>query len=231
MAVTLITRSMYGVKIAQKASDGYVDATALCKAHFEATGQRKDVSEWLSNQRTQESIKHLSLKAGIPVNSLTVRTRGVGTWIHPRLAIRFSIWLSDDFGYLVEEMVSEWIVTSTRRQDEEKMRCEGKQIRRELTNAIADYLVRHPEISDNHRKWIYTNTSEAVNLVIFGKKAKKLAEDMGVPRDDLRSHFDNHHSRQVAEIENTAIRIIDKLDLDPIEAIKQAGDRLMITNL
>jgi hypothetical protein len=34
---------------------------------------------------------------------------GEGTWIHPKLAIRFGIWLSDEFGYLVEEWVEQWL--------------------------------------------------------------------------------------------------------------------------
>ncbi|MCC5609732.1 KilA-N domain-containing protein [Nostoc sp. CHAB 5834] len=36
---------------------------------------------------------------------------GGGTWIHPKLAIRFGIWLSDEFGYLVEEWVEQWLTT------------------------------------------------------------------------------------------------------------------------
>lgn len=67
MAVTLITRTMHGISIGQRETDGYVNATALCKAHFEATKQRRDVNHWLDSQRTQETLQHLSLKTGIPV--------------------------------------------------------------------------------------------------------------------------------------------------------------------
>lgn len=38
-------------------------------------------------------------------------SNGGGTWIHPKLAIRFGIWLSDEFGYLVEEWVEQWLTT------------------------------------------------------------------------------------------------------------------------
>jgi len=31
-----------------------------------------------------------------------------GTWIHPHLAVRFAIWLSDEFGYQVESIVEKW---------------------------------------------------------------------------------------------------------------------------
>jgi KilA-N domain len=32
-----------------------------------------------------------------------------GTWLHPKLATRFGIWVSDEFGYLVEEWVEQWL--------------------------------------------------------------------------------------------------------------------------
>jgi hypothetical protein len=108
--MNIISHSMHGITVAQRSEDGYVNATALSKACEKATGERREPSEWLSNSRTKESLKHLSEKTGIPVNRLVEKRRGVGggTYIHPKLAIRFAIWLSDDFGYAVEEWVEEW---------------------------------------------------------------------------------------------------------------------------
>ena len=31
-----------------------------------------------------------------------------GTFVHPKLALRFGIWLSDEFGYMVEQWFEEW---------------------------------------------------------------------------------------------------------------------------
>ncbi len=31
-----------------------------------------------------------------------------GTWLHPKLAVRFAIWLSDEIGYQIEEWLDEW---------------------------------------------------------------------------------------------------------------------------
>lgn len=61
-------------------------------------------------------MEHLSSKTGIPVINLYQAFQGSpetggGTWIHPKLAIRFGIWLSDEFGYLVEEWVEQWLTT------------------------------------------------------------------------------------------------------------------------
>lgn len=114
-AINIISHKVNESFVEQRQSDGYVNATALTKAYKLATGKRRDVSEWLSNKRTKETLNHLSSKTGIPVINLYQAFQGSsetggGTWIHPKLAIRFGIWLSDEFGYLVEEWVSEWLV-------------------------------------------------------------------------------------------------------------------------
>lgn len=114
--LAVIAHNINDSVVEQRQSDGYINATALSKAYKLATQHRRDVSEWLSNKRTQETLEHLSSKTGIPVIELYQAFQGSpetggGTWIHPRLAIRFGIWLSDEFGYLVEEWVEQWLTT------------------------------------------------------------------------------------------------------------------------
>ncbi|MEG4352959.1 hypothetical protein QUA70_17950 [Microcoleus sp. LAD1_D5] len=57
---------------------------------------------------------------------------------------------------------------------------EGKRLRRHLTDAIKSYIERHRELSENNRKWLYVNASQPVTWVVFGRQAKKLAEDLGL---------------------------------------------------
>ncbi|MBW4617170.1 MAG: KilA-N domain-containing protein [Desmonostoc vinosum HA7617-LM4] len=114
-AITIISRQVNGSVVEQRRCDGYVNATALTSAYKLAIGKRRDVSEWLENKRTQETLSHLSLNTGIPVFELYQVFQGSpenggGTWIHPKLAVRFGIWLSDEFGYLVEQWVEEWML-------------------------------------------------------------------------------------------------------------------------
>ncbi|MCC3409596.1 MAG: hypothetical protein JGK17_29395 [Microcoleus sp. PH2017_10_PVI_O_A] len=40
------------------------------------------------------------------------------------------------------------------RQEFMRIRLEGKRIRRRLTDAIKSYIERHPELSENNRKWL-----------------------------------------------------------------------------
>lgn len=124
--MNIIPRSLFGVSIGQQKGNGYFNATALCKAYHSATGKHRDTSDWLLNKRTKESIKHLSSVVGIPATDLVIVVQGgkpdeQGTWLHPKLAIRFSIWLSDEIGYCVEEWAQEWISGKPQQQPQDFM--------------------------------------------------------------------------------------------------------------
>lgn len=107
-------------------------------------------------------------------------------------------------------------------------RLGGKQTRRRLTDAIKAYIDRHPELSDNSRKWLYVNVSQRVTLVVFGRKAKKLAEDLGVDPDSLRDALTPDELLLLQEVEDTAMRLIDIQDVHPDEAIAHSAERLLI---
>ncbi|MEG4838312.1 hypothetical protein [Microcoleus sp. B9-D4] len=114
------------------------------------------------------------------------------------------------------------------RQEFIKQRMASKQVRRQLTDAIKAYIDRHPELSDNNRKWLYVNASQRVTLVVFGRKAKKLAEDLGVAPDNLRDALTPHELIMLQEVEDTAVRLIDIQDRHPDDAIQQSAERLLI---
>ena len=107
-------------------------------------------------------------------------------------------------------------------------RLEGKEARRELTDAIKSYVDRHPELSANNRKWLYVNASQRVVLVVFGRKAKKLAEDLGVDPDNLRDALTSKELLLLREVKDTAVRLIDLQDVHPDDAVHQTSDRLLI---
>ncbi|MDF5715860.1 MAG: KilA-N domain-containing protein [Rhizonema sp. NSF051] len=134
-STTNLLRKINGIIISQNKSDGYIDATAMCRAHNAKNKEKRKALEWLSNERTITSIFHLAKKleivaekeelpkVGKPAFAKEQNFWGLvqvkagrfrddsGTWIHPKLASRFGIWLSDDFGYVVEEWIEEWIMT------------------------------------------------------------------------------------------------------------------------
>ena len=112
-----LAHNLSGISVPQRVADGYINATALTAAHKQATGQRKDVANWLGNKRVQQSLEHLSLAAKIPVFDLYQVFQGSpesggGTWLHPKLSVRFAIWLSDDFRYQIESWVENWMLNA-----------------------------------------------------------------------------------------------------------------------
>jgi hypothetical protein len=92
---------MYGITIAQRSSDGYLNATRLAKAYEKHTGKRKDVRDWLKTDRAQEYMEFLRstgkvVDPSIPlvVTVTTGRNDLRGTYLHPKLATPFGTWLS-----------------------------------------------------------------------------------------------------------------------------------------
>lgn len=102
------------VVIHQRAIDGYVNATHLARAHKTKTGERKDPNDWIKTGPAKAAARKLSEVTGIPPEKLVETKRGgknPGTWIHPRLSVRFTMWLNDDFSLQVEDWIHQWIAT------------------------------------------------------------------------------------------------------------------------
>jgi hypothetical protein len=126
---------------------------------------------------------------------------------------------SDAFGIKFEqEERQKWL----------KTRQAGKQVRYSLTDAIKWWLENN-EVSDNTRKWIYANCSDAVNLGLFGRKASKLCVDLQVPdKNKLRDALTDKELLWLSEIEHLAARLIIKQGWEPVPAVKEAIDRLVL---
>lgn len=106
-SLVLIQHEVNNSIIAQRASDGYINATELCKA----AGKRWH--NYLRNETTGHFLRALEAKTLIRVMDLIQEVRdssGVAaTWIHPKVAINLAQWLSADFAVQVSEWVYEWV--------------------------------------------------------------------------------------------------------------------------
>jgi hypothetical protein len=99
------------VGIGQRATDGYVNATALCKT----CGKR--FNDYARLNTTIEFIDTLCLEAGIPAtgkDGLLQTVKGglpeiQGTWVHPRVAINLGQWASPKFAVAVSKWVFDWM--------------------------------------------------------------------------------------------------------------------------
>lgn len=94
--------------IYQRIKDGYVNATAMCKAAGKQMGHYGQLSS------TKAFLKELSSDIGIPISELVQIIKGgtpefQGTWVHPQVAIHLGQWASPKFAVLVSKWVFDWM--------------------------------------------------------------------------------------------------------------------------
>lgn len=111
-----------------------------------------------------------------------------------------------------------------------KERRESKEVRRELTDAIKDYINRHPELSPNAIKFMYSNTTETLNLGLFAKRTKNLKEVLGLSSSScIRDYLDSKEIICLKAVEYLVCQFIDMKDTYPCDAIKQAIELSLTT--
>ena len=94
--------------IYQRHEDGYVNATAMCKA------AGKEIRHYSSLVSTKEFLAELSGGVRIPTDLLvkkivTGENEIRGTWVHPQVAIHLAQWLSPKFAVKVTKWVLDWM--------------------------------------------------------------------------------------------------------------------------
>lgn len=104
----LVPHTYQGALIQQRINDGYINATAMCKAG------KKLLADYLRQKSTQEFLSELSRSMGIPIHQLVRKivlgaNEKRGTWVHPQVAINLAQWVSPAFAVLVSEWVFEWL--------------------------------------------------------------------------------------------------------------------------
>lgn len=102
----IVPHNHNGQVIAQRAGDGYINATAMCKAIG------KEWSNYRKNDTTEAFLAALERSLRIRRDQLILSVSSGpndqrGTWVHPQIAINLATWLSPEFAV----QVSEWVVT------------------------------------------------------------------------------------------------------------------------
>lgn len=144
----LIEHKLEKININQRAHDGYINATALCKVSgklFADYYRLRATSEFLEELSNQLEIPIISKKGsmGIPIDLSLIQTitDGVndlrGTWVHPQVAINLAQWASPKFAVSVSKWVFDW------------MNGGGKESYR-FPYHIRRYLINHHKIPHTH---------------------------------------------------------------------------------
>lgn len=106
--LALIPHEIEGSVINQRVSDGYINATAMCRS------VGKQINDYARLKSTGEFLTELSADTGIPVSDLVQSFKGgspqnQGTWVHPDIAVNLAQWLSPKFAVQVSKWVREWM--------------------------------------------------------------------------------------------------------------------------
>lgn len=109
----IISHTYNNVTVQQRAGDGYINATAACKANG------KLWADYKRQKAAQDFVVQLSRSMGIPIDVLiqTISTGSNeerGTWVHPRVAINLGQWLDAKFAVAVTEWVFERVSGNNR---------------------------------------------------------------------------------------------------------------------
>lgn len=108
-----------------------------------------------------------------------------------------------------------------------KARMDGKIARRSLCDAVKDYIEKHPELSENAVKWMYSNVSDSVYRSLFGRSCKRLTDDLKADQAKLRDSLTAPELNNLNAFESMVMRLIDR-NTEPLEAVKIAEERLLI---
>jgi hypothetical protein len=104
----------------------------------------------------------------------------------------------------------------------------SKVTRRTLTDAIKDYILRHPELSEKDIKYMYSNVTDATYRSLFDRSCKQLEGDLKAERRKLRDSLTQEELKHLNAFEDLAMRLIDDYDCNPVKVAQEAEQRLLI---
>jgi hypothetical protein len=133
--MSILARSFNDRLIRIRQSDRYVSATDMAQA----CGKR--YHDWARLSSTVEYLQELESVAGIPVTELVQVFQGgtpenQGTWLHPKVALRFAQWCSAKFAVQVDCWIDELLTTG-------KVELESENLKSlQMTEVILDKQIK-----------------------------------------------------------------------------------------
>ena len=128
----------------------------------------KRIDKWIKSESTQELISAVESKYPQMGVFKTKRGKhGGGTFAHELIAMDFVAWLSVEFKLKVYQCYLSMTTWSFKRY----LASEGYKC---LTNAVKDYII--PNVSDNAKKFQYSNEANLINQIVFGSKEKNIRD-------------------------------------------------------
>jgi len=137
--------------------DGWFNATQA------ASKFGKEPYEWMRLPETQSYLNALTRKYGKIPYYKTKRGQGGGTWLHPKLAVRFSQWLDIDFAIWCDEQIDNIL---RGKLDQKKLRHESASGYKVMAAIL---LLDRQERGKDTKTHHYTNEARLINWALTGK--------------------------------------------------------------
>ena len=225
---------------------GYVNATAMCKANGKLWGTywKTQKAQSFANIVTASVIPN-----GITVESVIIIQGGddptiQGTWVHPKVAMHLAMWISDEFAYWATDVLLRVVngeyQALTKEAEEaaaklekfwEQIRQHGKETRRTLTDAIAAYFKRHPELTETYKSDVWWMATNAMYNIVFGLDAMELEKFLNCARHKSRDFLDQKCLMAIDRAEAGICQLIDNRDIEPCDAVFQYRDFFGVTQM
>lgn len=177
--------------IPQRITDGYFNATAMCKA----AGKR--VNNYLRLPSTAEFIQELSSVTRIRATDLVQTIQGgsphlQGTWVHPQVAVNLAQWLSPKFAVLVSQWFWEWSAGTIQQPS---LPYHLRRYMANMSNVPYGYFSMLNEVTLSLigplEQLGYTVSSSMIPDISLGKTFSKHLRSLGYPVDDYPKY--PHH--------------------------------------
>lgn len=246
--IKAISRNINGLTVYQREIDGYINATQISKIHREFTGERRDPNDWLRTETSKRAITKLSTVTGISIDDLVDVKQGgkyQGTWIHPRLAVRFAMWVNEEFSLQVEDWIHEWLSSANNPirleadVDRVAIRDDLKDIKRPaLTDQVKIFLETAGQYDPKSKETriFFGRVHNELNIVLTGEKAedmrKRLESYLGkkiTESELLRDYFPIIDLAKYAAVCQAATNNMEH-GMHPINAIKLASKQVLPSN-
>lgn len=136
----LIRLDWNGATITRRASDDYVNLSAMVRAHNLATGQKRQLQAWYRGADAQEFLDALAADTGLTPGVVTPgslagattklvgekrplveRRNGTQTWGHPDVAVELAGWLSKP----LRVAINRWFRQEVERQQQAQQSRQG----------------------------------------------------------------------------------------------------------
>jgi uncharacterized protein YunC (DUF1805 family) len=102
-----------------------------------------------------------------------------------------------------------------------KARIDGILQRNFWTDCIKVY-VDNNDVSDNYKRWVYTNVSDYLNRQFFGMSAKQIRENYDIAENEpLRDHVLPEYLPDITFVEKYAGKLVER-GVEPMTAMREA---------